>query len=285
MELFTKNVISDEGRISVKKQVDATTYPVHKHEFIELVYVVDGSGSQTVDDQEYQVSHGSLLFIDYGQTHSIITDAPMTYVNILLEPEFFSKELVNVESIIEIFCYNLFSEFSGRNDSALQCVRFQNEELVQVDNLIEIMLKEYEQKQLGYLSALRAGTQMLFSWLLRKMNSNTEAVIHDSVQDVLEYINKHFAEKLELSDIAARGFYNPDYLSKLLKKYCGKSFSQYVKEKRIHQAAKLIMTTGLSVNEIMIQSGYTDSKIFYKHFKEIYGEAPGVYRKRKIQAE
>ena len=85
--------------------------------------------------------------------------------------------------------------------------------------------------------------------------------------------------------MAARGFYNPDYLSKLLTKYCVKSFSQYVKEKRIHQAAKLIMTTGLSVNEIMIQSGYTDSKIFYKHFKEIYGEAPGVYRKRKIQAE
>lgn len=280
MRLFTKDLISDEGRISVAKHVGAGQYPVHTHEFIELVYVMAGSGSQTISDKEYPVSHGSLLFIDYGQTHSIATDSTMTYVNILLEPEFFSKELVDVESIIDIFCYNMFSEFSGKNDNAVQCVQFQNEELVAIDNLIDTMIKEYKQKKLGYLSALRASTQMLFAWLLRKMNSETTQVIHNSVQDVLEYINEHFAEKIELSDIAARGFYNPDYLSKLLKKYCGKSFSQYVKEKRIHQAAKLIQTTGLPVNEIMVQSGYTDSKIFYKHFKEIYGTAPGVYRKK-----
>ena len=121
---------------------------------------------------------------------------------------------------------------------------------------------------------------MLFAWLLRKMNSDTTKVIHDSVQDVLDYINEHFSEKLELSDIAARGFYNPDYLSMLLKKYCGKSYSQYVKEKRIAQAAKLVQTTNLSVNEIMLQCGYTDSKIFYKHFKEIYGEVPGGLRRK-----
>ena len=281
MLLFKKETIKDEGRIKIEKAVISQPYPIHKHEFIELVYIMAGSGSQFIDGREYTVSHGSLLFIDYEQTHSIIPHPSMTYVHILLEPEFFSRELVNVESILDIFCYNLFSEFSGRHESAGQCVAFSKEELYKVDHMIEVMLQEYEQKAPGYLSVLRASTQTLFAWLLRKMNADTDDVLLDSMQDVVEYINEHFTEKLALSDIAARGFYNPDYLSRLLKKYCGKSFSQYVKEKRITQAADLLKTTDMSINDIMLQSGYTDSKMFYQHFKEIYKDSPGNVRRKK----
>ena len=197
MRLFKKDVIVDEGRISIKKQTNRKPCRVHQHEFIELVYVTAGSGIHVIDD------------VNIGYP------AAACSLSITASPTVSSPT-----------------------------------------------------------------TQMLFAWLLRKMNSDTTKVIHDSVQDVLDYINEHFSEKLELSDIAARGFYNPDYLSKLLKKYCGKSYSQYVKEKRIAQAAQLIQTTNLSVSEIMLQCGYTDSKIFYKHFKEIYGEVPGGLRRK-----
>ena len=40
--------------------------------------------------------------------------------------------------------------------------------------------------------------------------------------------------------------------------------------------------SSLSISEIMLQSGYTDSKMFYRHFREIYGEAPGSYRIRLL---
>ena len=45
MKMFTKDVISDEGRISVEKQMDMEAYPVHVHDFIELVYVTAGNGT------------------------------------------------------------------------------------------------------------------------------------------------------------------------------------------------------------------------------------------------
>lgn len=282
MKLFKKDTISDEGRIKLEMATTSQSYPIHQHEFIELVYILAGSGIQSIDGTEYQVCHGSLLFIDYGQTHSLAPLRSMTYVNILLEPEFFSRELVNVESIIDIFCYNIFSEFSKSEHSALQCVSFQKTELEEADQLIKIMLREFDQKKAGYLSVLRACTQTLFSWLLRKINSGSEKTHFCSVQDVTEYINEHFTEKIELGDIAARGFYNPDYLSRLLKRHCGKSFSQYVKEKRIAQAVCLMRDSSLSISEIMLQSGYTDSKMFYRHFREIYGEAPGSYRIRLL---
>lgn len=278
MLLFKKDFISDEGRILVEKCWFDRPYPAHKHEFIELVYILSGSGVHTVDDQRYRVNHGSFLFIDYGQVHRIIPDDKMTLINVLIEPEFFSKELVDIESIIEIFCYSIFAEFSDSIDNARQCVHFQNDEIITMDDLLETMLREYQRKQQGYLTVLRSSTQILFLWLLRKLSSREE-IINDTVQDVLEYINVHFSEKIDLKYIAAKGFYNPDYLGRLLKKHCGKSFSQYVKEKRIGKAQQLLLTTQLSVGEIMVQCGYNDSKLFYKHFREIWAEPPGAFRK------
>lgn len=76
MRLFKKDVIVDEGRISIKKQTNRKPCRVHQHEFIELVYVTAGSGIHVIDDCEYRVSCGSLLFIDYGQSHSIVPDNP-----------------------------------------------------------------------------------------------------------------------------------------------------------------------------------------------------------------
>lgn len=281
MKLFTKKTISDDGRIKVEKVTTSIPFPIHKHDFLELVYIIAGGGIQIIDGLEYPVCHGSLLFIDYGQTHSLIPKNSMTYVHILLEPEFFSRELLNAESIVDIFCSSLFSEFSGKQDSVTQCVTFNQAELMKIDYLIGIILHEYELKEQGYLTILRASIQTLFAWLLRKMHSGNTKIIPASMQDVIDYINEHFTEKIELNQIAAKGFYNPDYLSRLLKKYCGKSFSQYVKEKRITQAANLLKTTGLSVNDIMLQSGYTDSKMFYQHFKEIYGTSPGCFRQKR----
>lgn len=278
MILYTKDTISDGGRIKIEKVVTSEAYPIHRHDFLELVYIMSGGGIQLVDDQSYHVSHGDLLFIDYGQTHSLIPHRSMTYVHILLEPEFFSRELLNVESIIDIFCCNMFSEFAGKQEGSVQCISFQKEERDQVDQLLHVMLQEYEQKNLGYLTVLRAQTQTLFAWMLRKMNSDIEKVLPESVQDVLEYINEHFTEKIELGDIAAKGFYNPNYLSRILKKSCGKSFTQYIKEKRLAKAAELLRTTDMPVNDVMIKSGYTDSKMFYRHFKELHDTSPGSYR-------
>lgn len=281
MILFKREIIGEEDRIKIERITNSGPYPRHRHEFIELVYILAGGGIQTVDGTDYAVEHGSLLFIDFGQTHSLQPDRSMTYVHLLLEPDFFSRELVNAESIADIFRYSMLSEFSGKTENTAQCVRFSGEERKKADRLTEEMLEEYTRKEPGYRTVLRADTQKLLAWFLRRRNAGTPEVIQDSLQDVVEYINKHFTEKIELNDIAAKGFYNADYLSRLLKKSCGKSFSQYVKEKRIEQAAELLRVSENSVQEIMIASGYTDSKMFYRHFREVYGCAPGEYRREK----
>lgn len=55
MKLFKKDTISDEGRIKLEMVTTSQSYPIHQHEFIELVYILAGSGIQSIDGTEYQV--------------------------------------------------------------------------------------------------------------------------------------------------------------------------------------------------------------------------------------
>ncbi len=53
MLLFKKETIKDEGRIKIEKAVISEPYPVHKHEFIELVYIMAGSHRFSQMPNEY----------------------------------------------------------------------------------------------------------------------------------------------------------------------------------------------------------------------------------------
>lgn len=69
------------------------------------------------------------------------------------------------------------------------------------------------------------------------------------------------------------------YLSKLFKSYMGVTLSNYINIYRINRSIQLMQTTSLTLTEIALQVGFTDSQHYSKVFKNIINEAPSQYRK------
>lgn len=271
--------ITEDEKIKVGSSSHNRNIKAHRHQFIELVYIKSGTGIEKIDEQEYRVSHGSLLFINYGQVHSFIPDKEsIECINVLITPQFLSEELIDGESITNIFAHSMFAEFTQKDTIATQCITFTGEELKRIDDLIYIMEKEYYEKKQGYKSALHGYVRVLFTYMLRKLHNN-EIIINDIMPDILKYISTHVSEKLTLSEIAAKSFYNPTYFSKLLKKNFGKSFSAYIKELRMEKAVQILKESNENIETVMRQCGYADKKLFYTHFKESFGVTPGKFRK------
>lgn len=274
--------------ISVYRGVCKVKHEMHLHEFVELVYVTGGSGIQYIGGKEYKVRHGDLLFINYGQSHGFDTKNGFEFVNILINPVFISRELVNSENIEEIFVLSLFEEFGTPHDFSRQAVSFKGSELAQIDRAVEAMIEEFKEKKPGYKSALRGYLQIIFTLLLRGMSemasisdSQNSAIskISDIPSDIAAYIEENCFDKITLADIAGMSFYNPAYFGRLLKKHYGKTFSAYIKERRMDKAAELLCDKGRTVDDVISAVGYTDRKLFYKHFKEYFGKTPSEYRK------
>lgn len=73
---------------------------------------------------------------------------------------------------------------------------------------------------------------------------------------------------------------NPDYLSKLFKKNTGSSLMDYVTKVRIERAKELLERTVLTISEIAIETGYSNTAYFTKMFKKYTnGVTPREYRK------
>ncbi len=274
------DVISDAENIMVSENHDTAETEAHTHEFIELVYTSDGKAKHYIDGNEYEATRGYLLFISYGQSHRFVPDPETTFYNILLTPEFLSGELINAESINVLFAHSMFSEFSEMGEYNSQSIFFEGKEMFEIEEIIHKMANEYDKKNIGYKSILHGYMQIVFAKLLRKLYGINSSEAKEFLPEIISYIDENIANKISLSNIAAKSFYNPAYFSRLLKEHFGKSFSAYVKERRIEHAAKMLGDTNKTVEEIMAQSGYSDKKLFYKHFKEVYKTSPGQYRKK-----
>lgn len=261
---------------------------IHTHEFAELIFVVEGCCEQEIDGIRYEAEAGDLLFVNYGQTHAFraLSD-DLCYYNLYYVPEFFSEELINSENIYDIFESSLFREFSGVRTKLTQLVKFTGNEYREIKKIIEDMHRELKAKDPGYRSVLNGYSRVLYSKILRKLKSSDDGgmdqgCINRIIAECMAYIDARCFEKLSLKEIAEHTFYNPAYLSRVFKERCGVSLSEYIKEKRMQEAARLLLDSELSNEEIMYQVGYSDKKQFYKCFKEIYQDTPSEYRKKSL---
>ena len=281
-----KNWMDPKENISIiKSEVPDKGCETHTHEFAELIFVVDGNATHYIDDIKYEVSSGDLIFVNYKQTHSFTNSYDYQYYNLHYVPEFFSTEIIDADSIYEIFRIALFGEFGGVNKYEKQIVRFNGTEFFDAKKIVEEMYKEFIRKETGYRSVLNGYSRVLFSKILRKLKSqHSDTELTDSLDkltaECIAYVDANCFEKITLKQIAEKTFYNPSYLSRIFKQHCGKSLSEYVKEKRIIEAGKLLQSTELSVEIIMNTVGYTDKKQFYKNFKEFYMITPTEFRNK-----
>lgn len=99
--------------------------------------------------------------------------------------------------------------------------------------------------------------------------------------DVLNYVETHYNEKLSVADLARKSLYQPAYFSTIFKECYGITITQFIQNKRIESACRLLETTNLSVEQIGKQIGYSDDVRFYRYFKKVCGMSPNAYRKQR----
>lgn len=97
---------------------------------------------------------------------------------------------------------------------------------------------------------------------------------------VYEYIEKNIFSNLSLSAVAAACNISANYLSRLFSKFNDMTFSNYVNQKKIEYAKKILLSTDMSVNEVASRLGFSDCSYFIKVFRKITGNSPSQYRQQ-----
>ena len=99
------------------------------------------------------------------------------------------------------------------------------------------------------------------------------------VRDVLNYVDFHYMEPLNLESLANRYAVNKNYLSSRFHKEAGMTVTDYINLTRVRRSLKLLSGTALSMPEIAERCGFSDANYYSRIFKKVHGTTPNEYRK------
>ena len=261
-------------------ECDREEMPVHEHDFIEIVYILDGNADQSVNEETYRVRRGDLLFINYGSTHSFAAREKFSYVNICFKPEVLGESVITPENAFAVLQLTAFDEIRRASDED-GMVSFVGEEREEIEMLLCSMLREYKEQKHAWRTVLKSYMNVLIALIVRKLMDEETAISDDTWRELSDYIDSNLESPLTLSALAGKCFYNPSYFSRAFKKRFNMTLTEYLNRKRIDNAKLLAAQGALSDEEIATRIGFAYKNSFYRVFRRVTGMSFAEYKKSK----
>lgn len=103
------------------------------------------------------------------------------------------------------------------------------------------------------------------------------------VASIIDYIEEHLQEKLTLEELAQQLNYSKFYLLHEFKETAQQPLYNYIKRRRLNEAAKCLLYSEQRIIEVAIQMGYHSQQAFSKAFEELFKLTPRRYRLQNKQ--
>jgi xylan 1,4-beta-xylosidase len=245
----------------------------HWHRSIELLMVLDGTISISIDNTEYTLTSEDIILINSNTIHSLR-----------------SESAVMIAIQIDLSRMNQFD--ATLDEMVFDCNTVTTDDPSKFDGIkfaIATMLNEnahnsYESQYRNYSLAYYLVSELLAYFSVPITNAiKTQQKYAARLTRLLKYIEDHYAENFSLSDLAAEEDLSVPYLSNFFEKNMGVKFSQYYTTIKLNHALSDLLSTNDSIETIAVRNGFTESHSFVRSFKKQYGTLPSTYRKQRGQ--
>ncbi len=246
--------------------------PFHWHIDCEIIRVISGEFTLTLNDNKILLRGGSSVFVPSGVIHGgtpsdchyqcvVFSFEKLTQINMARFAEY-EKELGQGDYLPPVFTEN---ELIDRLFLAMQ-QQHQGYEFVVQGAILQIIGELISTKQ-------ENAPQQTTSGDLRRINR---------IKDVLRLIRKDYAKTLTLEMFADVAGLNYQYLCKSFRRITGRTPIDYLNYYRIECAAELLQADELSVTDVALSCGFNDLSYFIKLFKRQKGMSPRDFKKCSI---
>ncbi|SDD04711.1 AraC-type DNA-binding protein [Paenibacillus sp. UNCCL117] len=263
---------------------------LHAHEHLQLCYMMSGSCLHSAAGRQYVLTKGDLFSIPPYQEHRLDPRDDMDFVMIQVD---FMPHAVN-ESLRDMTQMQTFVDFAYirpliPETNLMPKITLPPATQSVVENLLGVLLTEWEEREEGYRLAIKAELLRLLVITGRQYKRYVEtqsqqerqkvAKHRDAFNEAIAYMRTHFHEDLHLDEVAAKAWMAPSYFSYMLKLTQGKSYIELLSSIRMQASMELLAESALSISEIATRVGYNHISHFNRTFKKHTGVTPGDYRK------
>lgn len=224
-------------------------YPLHSHNYWEIMYYLEGDGFLATEDGNIPFSQGSIIIVPPKFLHG--SRAQNGFINISIGSDF--DNLFMFDKIIAV---SDNADFDGKQ-------------------LATIIYKN-QHKDDGYLSSLcSAYTHFILQ------NLSYDKNISRAVSEIIDAVLKRFYDtEFNITVLLKNSGYAEDYIRNEFKKQTGYTPIDFLTKIRIDHAKKIIdiYRDKLSIAEISESCGFNDAIYFSRRFKQFEGVSPKHYK-------
>ncbi len=282
MVIDSRKLLRRGKLIQVRPHTRFVHFPEHTHNYIEVIYMCQGTTTHIINGNTVVLQEGDLLFLNQNAVQEILPAGQNDIaVNFIVLPEFFDTAFFMMgeeENLLKDF---LAGALQGR-DEKISYLYFHVSEILPVQNLVENMIWTIFYDSPNKRSCNQITMGLLFLQLLDCMDrAETGGSRFDTeiTGTVLSYINEHYKNG-SLSELAAELNYDVYWLSREIRRKTGKTYKELLMEKRMQQARYLLVNSQIPVTDIIESVGYDNTSYFYRKFRGKYGMSPKEYRKQ-----
>lgn len=262
--------------ISVKQYIYwVGSYHYNWHKDIELLTMLDGAAEVCIDGVSHVLETGDMILINSNKGHATMARQENTLAMVLhIAPEVVGSYFDNVE----------YLEFSCCSDSK---TRSRKPFPLMRSNLAEMFFgyeKDTPEGRLQFESAFYSLLHTIVLYFPPQRLPLATAMIHkntfDAVKKIVGYVDKNYARRITLNDLAKVSMYNKNYVSQFFKSYLGINFYDYLTRIRLREATLELGRTQRSISDIAMSHGFPDLKAFNTAFRNSFGKTPSEYRRQ-----
>jgi len=250
----------------------------HCHDHGEIAFVLSGTGKYRIENEIYPVQEGDILIFNPGVRHQALpgpgndsgtTEFFLGYSDLQLQglaanclpmPE--GEYMIHTAGELRQRIFKICSSMEAEKAVCRQGRYF--------------MLKSYMIQLL--LLVIREQCEPMEKPEGCSFESPNRKYV---VEQILNYFEDHYNEKISLDQIAENMYLSPFYISKIFKGETGDTPIRHLINIRLEKAKEFLETgNGGNIQEVAAAVGYDDAYHFSKLFKKYFGISPSQVRKK-----
>ncbi len=245
----------------------------HWHGEVELIRVLSGQLSVSLDGRNYLAKSGDVLFVNPETVHRA-TPNNAVYECLVFHADFLYNHTQSCEFFIESILSRHCTVHEYYPKTHPLC------------HLFNEVFKAAANPSSGYKFRTIGALYSLFGEIVDRhlytLASGSAPIPGDksilNLKKLLAFIRSNYQDAITLSDMAAVVDMSPKYLGSFFKNMTGKTPFEYLTEYRIEKACQKLLNSRSSVTEIAFSCGFSDISYFIKTFKNHKNISPGKFR-------
>ena len=254
----------------------------HRHDCVEVVFILSGSGVNFVNRMTFPIIAGDLYVINRGAVHSFYSGSGLKFYNLMFDFRLFSRgeqKLFRSEPG--------FSElFAPSPDQLPNKLPMTPDEAEKLRWFFDQLYRECRSDRPDAVLNSRAYLTLLLNLLCRIAAAPDRPLQHatantrvDALSRIIAFLNEHYLEPLDFDELARTAELSPSYIGEFFRVRTGISPVHYVISLRIERARRLLLEMPeLTVTEIARRCGFRDSSYFARMFRQTTGQTPRTCR-------